>query len=204
MIVRLTDTAVEQNQDSLAGLRMTADQFCQTTDRGPGYRYQLVDGVVVMTPSPVPIHQRVAAEILFQISHYLRTNPVGAVLGESDVVLGKGPKGGDLVYQPDIAFYRRERLSGMNERLVGPPDLVVEVLSPSTRRFDKGTKMHDYERLGVKEYWLIDPDNERMTFYISQAGRFAEAQTENDQFSSEAVLGFALDLNAVREAWQPW
>ncbi len=204
MIVRLTDTSVEHERECLAGLRMTADEFFEATERVPRWTYQLVDGVVVMTPSPVPTHQRVAAEILYQISNHLRSNAVGAVLGEIDIELGIGPNGGGLVYQPDIVFYRRERLSGMNERLVGPPDLVVEVLSPSTRRFDKATKMGDYERLGVREFWVIDPMKETMSFYESQSGRFVEMQAHLDSFTSEAVQGFVLDLKAVRDSWQPW
>lgn len=185
-----------------AGLRLTADEFLALAD--DGFDYELVDGVVMMTPAPTPGHQDTVGEILAQLRVYLRNNPIGKALVETDVILGHGPSGGDLVYRPEVVYYRHERLPGMKLRLVGPPDVVVEVISPGSRGFDTRTKKDDYERAGVGEYWLIDPDRETFTFYRLEGGRFIEASFEERRFPSEAVPGFVLDLERVRETFAEW
>jgi len=80
----------------------------------------------------------------------------------------------------------------------------VEIISSSSRRYDSETKKNDYERCGVREYWLIDPEREAMTFYRLQDGRFAEVPASDNHFTSEAVPGFTLDLPRVRETFKPW
>ncbi len=184
------------------GLRMTADEFLQIPD--DGYNYELIDGVVMMSPSPSPQHQRIAMEIAFQLKLYLRDHPVGEVLPEIDVHLGQGPTGGDLVYKPEVVFLLAERLPQMREKISGAPDLVVEVVSRGSRRFDSETKKNDYERFGVLEYWLIDPERQAMTFYRLKEGRFVVIDPDGDSFASEAVPGFALDLPRVRATFKPW
>ena len=185
------------------GLRVSAEEYLALPD--DGYRYELVEGVVVMSPSPTLRQQAVVAEILAQIMMYLREHPVGHVFPESDVHLGTGLRGGDLVYRPDLVFVRAERLPRTpDETLRGPPDLVVEVVSPGSRRYDAETKRQDYERLGVREYWLVDPERGAMTFLRLVGGRFVEPPADGETFASEAVPGFALDLVRVRKSFNPW
>lgn len=184
------------------GLRMSADEFLQIPD--DGQFYELIDGVIVMSPSPTPKHQGTAMEIALQIGLYLRDHPVGMVFPELDVHLGTGPMGGDLVYRPEVIFVRKDRLAQVENKVFGAPDLVVEVISKGSRRFDSETKKCDYERVGVREYWLIDPARQAMTFYRLQDGRFAEIAASGDSFASEAVTGFQLDLQRVRETFKPW
>ncbi len=191
-----------RTEPQYGGLRITTEEFQQLDD--DGYRYELVDGVVTVTPSPTPQHQDALREILVQIDMYLRGHPEGKVFPELDVCLGEGVTGGDLVYRPEVIFIRRESLAQMRERVVGPPDLVVEVVSPGSRRYDLETKKDDYERFGVLEYWVIDPPKESMTFFRLQGGRFIEAPPEGDRFSSQAVRGFVLDLAAVRQTFRAW
>src|SRR3972149_4053077 len=114
-------TADDQGTAQFNGLRMTVDEFLRLPD--DGCNYELLDGVVVMSPRPKPSHQRAAGEIFRQISQFLRQRPVGQVFYEVDVHLGRGPKG-DIVYAPDIVYVRRERLSKMRDKINGPPDLV--------------------------------------------------------------------------------
>ena len=192
----------ERTEPQHCGLRMTAEEFQQIVD--DGYRYELIDGVVIVTPSPTPQHQDVLMDISSQIWSYLGDHPVGKVLPEIDVRLGQGPTGGDLVYRPEVIFIRTERLPQMRERIVGPPDLVVEVISPGSRRYDSETKKSDYERVGVLEYWLIDPLRETLTFYRLQEGRFVEVTPQGDTFASQAVPGFLLDLAQLRKKFRPW
>ena len=183
------------------GVRMTADEFFDLPD--DGYRYELVQGVVVMSPSPKPRHQLVATEILRQLANYLHARRIGRVLPDTDVHLGRDVAGKDFVYRPDILFILAERWRIENNRLVGPPDLAVEVVSPGSRRFDSQTKKEDYERFGLREYWLVDPERRSMTFYRrDDQGRFVEALIDGDVFRSEAVPGFELELRLVRDEFE--
>ncbi len=185
-----------------AGLRMDADRFFQIHEDETNY--ELIDGVVTVTPSPSPKHQHVTGEIYIQLSLYLRQSPVGFVFLETDVHLGQGPTGGDLVYRPEIAFIRREHVATITDKLSGPPALVVEVVSRGSRRMDSETKKLDYERFGVQEYWLIDPERQMMSFFRLDAGRYVEVDAVGSAWPSDAVPGFVLDLDAVREAFRPW
>ena len=194
--------AAEPRVPQYGGLRMTAEEYFQLED--DGFKYELVDGVIVMAPAPTPGHQGVAMEIISQIAWFLRDHPVGKLLHETDVQLGPERGGAKLVYRPEVVFFRKERVAGMKERLVGAPDLVVEVISPRSRRMDSETKKDDYERAGVHEYWMIDPQRQAMTFYRLDAGRFVESRPTGDRLASEAVPGFSLDLARVRESFKPW
>lgn len=193
---------VETGVAGFRGLRMAADEFLQIPD--DGCNYELVDGVVVMSPSPTPRHQAVTTELVAQISWHLRQHSTGRVFAELDVHLGKGPTGGDLVYKPEVVYLSHSRLTGMQEKLSGAPDLVVEIISRGSRRMDSETKRRDYERFGAREFWLIDPTRETMTFYRLERGAFVEVTPQGDRFLSEAIPGFALDLKAVRECFKPW
>ncbi len=195
-------TTVEQGAAQYCGLRMTADEFLQIPD--DGCSYELIDEVVVMSPSPTPLHQNVAMEITVQLGVFLRSHSVGKAFPEIDVHIGQGPTGGDLVYKPEVVFVRAERLPGMRDKIHGAPDLVVEVISRGSRRRGSETKKGDYERFSVREYWLIDPEREAMTFYRLHDNRFVEVAPSGDRFASEAVPGFELDLERVREAFKPW
>jgi len=184
------------------GLRMTAEDFLCALHEG--HDYELVDGVVVMSPSPKPEHQAIAVEVSSQIWLFLRDHPVGRVLVETDVYLGSGPDSGDLVYRPEVVFVRAARLPEIRGRITGAPDLVVEVASPDSRRFATETKKNDYQRFGVREYWLIDPQRRSFTVYRLDAGRFVEIPAAGDSFVSQAVPGFVLDLTRVRQAFSAW
>jgi Uma2 family endonuclease len=172
------------------GLRLSAEQFLQLSD--DGCHYELIDGVVMMSPRHKPVHQRVAVRIAFELGRYLDEHPVGEILTEIDVHLGQGLSGGDLVYRPETIFLRTDRLSAMREKVIGASDLVVEVVSRGSRRLDSETKKDDYERYGVREYWLIDPEEERMAFWRLGGGRFSEISPSGDSLASHAVPGFVL------------
>jgi Uma2 family endonuclease len=184
------------------GLRMTAEEFRKIQDET--YNYELIDGVVVVSPSPSPQHHSVTMEIAFQIKAYLREHLVGAVFPEIDVHLGRGKGGGDIVYKPEVVFIRAERLPQIKRKICDAPDVVVEVISSGSRRMDTRTKKDDYERFGVGEYWVIAPEREILTFYRLQRGRFVKVATARDSFASKAVPGFILDFKRVRGAFKPW
>lgn len=164
------------------GLRMTSDEFLHIPD--DGYNYELVDGIVSITPSPEPAHQSVTGEIYCQLANYLHAKPVGKVWPELDVCLGKSAGGGDLVYRPEVVFVRQERLSGIGRKLSIVPDMVAEVVSHGSRRLDTQTKRQDYERFGVAEYWIMDPQRKSMAFLRLQGREYIEMQPGADRFAS--------------------
>ena len=182
------------------GLRMTADEYFELGETEE--RYELIDGVIHMSPSPFPEHQHVVMEISGQIWHFLRTNPVGRVRTDLDVCLRIGAPGHDLVYQPDVVFIRDQRLASQRRRIVEPPDVVVEVASKSSRRFDRETKRADYERFGVMEYWIIDPEEDSFLFLRLQDGSYVAVPPESDAYRSTAIPGFVLDLARIKEVFR--
>ncbi len=188
------------HESSYAGLRLTADEYFELPDDGK--RYELVEGVVLMSPSPSLPHQLIAGEILFQLMSHVRTNRSGFVVHETDVSLGKGPLGRDLVYRPEIIYFRADRAPHAGTRVHTVPDVVVEIVSPGSRSLDTETKYEDYERAGVKEYWLIDLYPRTMRFYRLEKGQFVEAPLQGDAYESRAVEGFKLDLKPVRAAFE--
>lgn len=181
---------------SCLGVRMSAEEFLALGETQS--RYELVDGVVCMSPSPGKLHQRLMLQIGAALSTFVEANRLGEVFVELDVHLGSGPQGGDLVYRPDIIFLGPEKAGEPADYVVGAPDLVVEIVSPSSRRMDHETKKNDYERCGVREYWIIDPVQQSMDFYTLRAGRFAPLPATADRLDSGVVTGFALDLSRVR------
>ncbi len=119
-----------------------------------GRRYELYDGELSEVPSPLPVHQRVAFNLAEALREYERGRgglvfvaPLAIVLDEFNVV------------QPDVVFFTADRIGAIDMRRVirQPPDLAVEVLSPSTEQTDRGRKLRLLARFGVREYWLVDP-----------------------------------------------
>lgn len=176
------------------GIRATAAEFFELT--ADDFKYELIDGVVIMSPSPTPAHQRVALEILFQLEMYLRSHPVGMVFHEVDVQLAD-----DLVYRPEIVFVRKAALARISPRIAFPPDLVVEVISPESRLRDERTRFSDCERHGVSEYGLIDPERESIELHRLDAGRYVDVTPRAPLFASRAADGFTLELDAVRRSF---
>ena len=121
-----------------------------------GLRYQLLEGTLVVNPAPVPLHQRMATRILLALA---AACPPGleVLAGPAGVVLGPATE-----VQPDVLVVRRDAVRGAKKVTV-PPVLVVEVLSPSTRLFDLGSKRLAYREGGVGAYWLADPAEPRLT-----------------------------------------
>jgi len=193
MIRRLDDL-----QTDYAGLEMTAEEYFALGETQE--RYELIDGVVRMSPGPLPVHGAIVAEVTGQIWHYLQTHPVGRIFPELDVHLGQGPTGGDLVYRPDILFLRAERVKANCLRVVDAPDVVVEVISPSSRRFDRQRKKADYERFGVGEYWVFDPEDDTVDFFRLLQGGYVDVFPDGDFLTSKAIPGFVLNLARVRMA----
>ncbi|MFZ3090373.1 MAG: Uma2 family endonuclease [Nitrospirota bacterium] len=123
-------------------------------------RYEIIDGELFMTPSPKTMHQRLIVKLFRIIDDFVRKGELGEVfIAPYDVVLSKHD-----VVQPDIIFVSKERSGIITElNIQGSPDLVIEILSPSTKERDLVLKKKLYAAFGIKEYWIVDPENEKMT-----------------------------------------
>lgn len=168
---------------------MSADEYLALRDDGA--RYELINGVVLMSPSPSFGHQMLAGNVFESIAAHIRSRRLGVVVYETDIRFAS-----DLVYRPEIAFYTKSRAAGLSGTPTSPPDLIVEVLSPGTEAMDLRTKREDYERAGVREYWAIGPDSAR--HLVLEGGRFSEKPIVGDKIVSAIIDGFALDLAEAR------
>jgi len=141
----------------------TYDDYLKIDD---GNRYELIKGELFLTPSPGTRHQFVAGNIFLFLSLYVQKAGSGKVLiAPLDVVLDEPIK--KNTFQPDVIFISNDRLSIIEEaRINGAPDLVVEVLSPSTARRDRGKKSRRYFLSGVREYWLADPQEQLLEIFV--------------------------------------
>lgn len=140
-------------------VRLTYDDFLLFPDDGK--RHELIDGVHYVTPSPVLRHQRLLGRLYLSIAEYLRPQPaLGEVLlSPLDIVFSKWD-----VVEPDLMFIGGDQPHILTEKnIVGAPALVVEILSPSTRKRDQTLKLRLFEQHGVVEYWMIDPDRDTVT-----------------------------------------
>lgn len=192
---------VRRTDGLYTGLRMSADELLRIVDEGNNY--ELIDGVIMMTPSPAPEHQHISFDIANQLYNFLKDKPIGSVLMETDVHFGVGRRGDDFVYRPEVIFYRAERMQQVKKKLKGVPDLVVEVVSAGSRRFDSQTKKADHERFGVREYWLIDPENESFIAFQLKDGRYVENEVTGDTYETEVIPGSVLDVTRVRALFEP-
>jgi len=137
-----------------------------------GAPYQLINGDLVMTPSPSTYHQLISSRLEWELLK-LKVKVSGEVIhAPIDVYFFETE-----TYQPDILFITKERLNIIGEqRIEGAPDLIMEILSPSTAYYDLKAKMRVYEKSGVREYWVIDPMEKSIEIYQNKECSFALAE----------------------------
>ena len=142
-----------------------------------GKRYELVQGDLFVNPSPNPVHQRISRRLERQLENYFHDRSIGEVFNAPvDVILTAQD-----VFVPDLLVVADP--SHISRRgIESPPLLVVEILSPSTRKVDRGLKSRRYAELGVEHFWIVDPDRKSVKCYRLEAGGYqllvaAEADT---------------------------
>jgi Uma2 family endonuclease len=169
---------------------LTLEQFKRLVR--DGMKADLINGVMIVATPASYTHERLFGFLMTFLNLYVEERGLGVILGSRSLV-EVGPRSG---YEPDLCFVAQGRLDIINEdSITGPPDLVVEIISPSTRRVDAYTKKEGYARLGVPEYWLIDPDNHAVAFYrLAEAG-YVEGSVEDGIYHSLAVPGLWLRLD---------
>jgi Uma2 family endonuclease len=176
-----------------APTRLTCDDYVNFPD--DGRRHELVDGEHIVTPSPLARHQRISSRLHLALGSHVQAARAGEVFySPFDVIFSDYD-----VVEPDLLFVSRERQGIVRDWVRGAPDLVIEVVSPSTRRVDETTKRDLYDRFGVVEYWIVDPDAALVQVY-RRAGdggfpRVAELTAAGDGVLETPLLpGFSLSL----------
>ena len=181
--------------------RYTYGQYYQWDD---DERWELIDGVPYnMTAAPVRRHQGILIRVSSRVEEFLRGKPCQVYFAPFDVRLPDFSEQDDndvpTVVQPDLVVICDEKK--LDDRgCRGAPDLVVEILSPSTSRKDIGVKFSLYERHGVREYWIIHPAEESlMIFTIGQDGKYGRPQGygRGDLAASQVLEGFELNLEEI-------
>ena len=161
-----------------------------------GTRYEIIDGELIVTPSPIPLHEELTMELIDRFNAVIRPGRLGRLYGARvDVKLA----GDDTVtVVPDLFFVRRDRLHIVGPKaIIGAPDLVVEILSPSTRVRDLGAKMASYARYGVREYWVVDPVARSIAVFVLQGDHYLELPQEGGIARSTVLPGLEIDVAAL-------
>ncbi len=154
-----------------------------------GYRYELIEGLLTMAPAPYMIHQKISMELTDLIRMYLKKHPIGDLYyAPVDVELSN-----KNIFQPDLLFVSKDRLNIITEkRIMGSPDLIIEILSESSYELDTKIKYKIYEDTGVQEYWIVDPNKKSMIFYQLTDKSFKEIPYDN-QYSSRILKDFTIN-----------
>ena len=175
---------------------LTVENYKLLPETGP--RYQLIQGDLYMAPAPNRFHQEISRNLQFELHSYLKGNPIGKLFDAPfDVYLDE-----INVFQPDILVVLKERLGILTEEgAEGAPDLVIEILSPKTRRLDLVNKKQEYARAGVKELWIIDPEPRSLTIHqlISDGVEKIRQLGKEDNLSTDLLPGFNVAMETIFE-----
>ncbi|MCB8817233.1 Uma2 family endonuclease [Desulfosporosinus shakirovi] len=167
-------------------------------------RWEIIDGISYMQSAPTWQHQSISRELMLQFGEYLRNNQCQVFAAPFDLRLPEIEEK-DIeedvtnVYQPDLLVVcDNSRLRGTG--YYGVPSLIIEILSPSTVRIDRLLKFNIYEKVGVKEYWIVEPDNKLVNVFVlednKRYGRI-ELYTETDKVTVSIFPDLVVDLNKV-------
>jgi Uma2 family endonuclease len=175
---------------------LTVEDYRSLPETGP--RYQLIEGDLYMAPAPNRFHQEISRNLQVKLFLYLRDTGAGKIFDAPfDVFLDE-----TNVFQPDLIVVLNDRLGILTEQgAEGAPNLVIEILSPKTRRLDLEQKRKAYPRFGVQELWIIDPDPRLITQH--RFGPGASVTTivfpESDSLTSPLLPGFVITGSELYE-----
>jgi Uma2 family endonuclease len=179
------------------GVKLTYDDFVLFPD--DGMRHELIDGEHYVTPSPNRKHQKVSGNLHLLIAGWLEEHPIGQIYyAPFDVVFSRFD-----VVEPDLLYMSNERAAEVltHANVQGAPEIVIEIGSPGTRNRDQTIKRHLYERTGVSEYWIVDPELDVVRVYRRGSDGFdrpLEWRTESgDVLTTPLLAGLVLPLTRI-------
>ena len=162
-----------------------------------GVRYELIDGVAfMMSPSPSRIHQEIIGELYIQIRQFLKGKQCKVFLSPFDVRLN-ADENDDIVVQPDLVIVSDKAKLDKNG-CNGAPDMAIEVISPSSTRMDRLIKFQKYLKYGVREYWLVDPDDKTVHACVLENGKYVvNVYADTDAAPVRVLEGCFINLTDV-------
>ncbi|OIQ61450.1 hypothetical protein MOTE_00130 [Moorella thermoacetica] len=171
----------------------TYDDYARLPEGAP---FQLIGGKLVMTPAPGTYHQIILMRLIEKLLFFLAGKDLGILFtAPVDVFLEEKE-----TYQPDIIFIAKDRMHIIETtKIKGAPDLVIEILSPSTGYYDLKKKARVYARCGVKEYWIVDPEDKSIDVFQPQDGNFVLVNhvEGSGQAKSLFLKGFAVEAREI-------
>jgi Uma2 family endonuclease len=190
-------------QGSRAIPKLTYDDLLAMFPEGDGLRHELINGEHFVTPSPAKRHQQLVRRLTLSLGNHLEAHPDQGELFTApfDVVMSPCD-----VVEPDLLVVLGDQQGILNDKNVsGAPALVIEILSPGTRQRDQGLKRTLYDRQGVREYWMVDPDHDWVTIcrrsldgsfpVVVALGQSAEAQPQ--MLQTPLLPGWTLALEQL-------
>lgn len=174
-------------------VKFTYEDYCNAPE---DKRYELHDGDLVVVPSPKERHQDAVGTLYYFLRVFVLGNSLGRVyIAPFDIVFTNTD-----VVQPDVIFVSNERLDVITpDNIQGAPDLVIEVLSPSTAHRDRTFKRALYARHGVREFWMVDTDANTIEVLLLGAGGYevVGAFGEGQTLTSPTLVDFSLNIDEV-------
>lgn len=167
-----------------------------------GERAEVIDGSLYMMATPSRIHQKISGELFGQLREYLRGKQCEVYAAPFAVRLFEGaedsPENVYTMVEPDISVIcSPEKLDDMGCK--GAPDLIIEILSPSTRRHDRLTKFNLYQRAGVREYWIVDPSDRSVQSFLLENNAYIarDFAVNDDKITVNVLQDCVIDLAPV-------
>lgn len=154
-----------------------------------GEPVQLLRGRLIVSPSPNILHQLIVLRLGELFSAIADQTDGCTLVAPMDTVLSD-----HTIPQPDVIYVRNTNLDIIEDRVRGVPDLVVEVLSPSTARVDRLEKLDLYAQYGIAEYWIVDPETQVFEFLVLKDGHYQEATAQSDRYVSPQFAEVEIDL----------
>ena len=174
--------------------RYTYEDYARLPEGAP---YQLIGGQLIMVPAPIPHHQEVSKRLEYLLyEHVELKQKLGKVYDAPIDIYFEDEE----TYQPDIIFISNERLQIIKEdKIEGAPDMVIEILSPSTAYYDLVHKKDVYARHGVKEYWIVDPMEKKIEVYENKNGEWTlfKKAGKSERINSIIIDGFEVEIDAI-------
>jgi Uma2 family endonuclease len=177
--------------------RLTYDDLVRMPE--DGMRHEIIDGIHYVTPSPARRHQDLSVRLTVAIGSHLKDHPGAGRLYHApfDTIFTRWD-----VVEPDLLFIAGDQLNILTDANVqGAPALVIEILSPGTKKRDLGVKRQLFDRGGVREYWIVDPSANSVTIYRRTGdGRLAIAESlpgDANDLTTPLLLGFSLSLEEL-------
>jgi len=178
-------------------VKMTSNQFLQLGEDPPGVKLELVEGEVAVSPSPTPRHSTVVVNLITILNVHIKAGRLGELHHDVDTVLDQFN-----VRRPDILYFSNQNVHLIGDKhMEGPPDLAVEVISPSSVEVDREDKFEQYRGARVKYYWIADPMMRTLEAWELKRSKYVPIGRA--QGVANITLAPFLDLEIpLRELWR--